>query len=232
MYYIQPGNTFGFTRNSDDAVRALKLRQDGLEDVLKKYGYGGEYPRKEVIITETNIPGKQFANNIGSPEAQRNYLLKLAVLGQKNHVSAIHPYCVWDNAEQNGNGWDYDYMGFYKPLPDAPGGTLRVNESGLAWRTASRTLKERKYDDAETAKLSLPKGVEGGAFHSSKTNDYVYVLWAKTSRDRNETASASYTFPTAIRANRLNVTAWNGTVSDINGRVITLTGSPVFIKCQ
>jgi hypothetical protein len=109
---------------------------------------------------------------------------------------------------------------------------LRINESGIAWRTASQTLKERKYDAAETAKLSLPAGIAGGAFHSTKTNDYVYVLWAMTSRDLSETASASFTFPTAIRANRLNITAWNGTVSEVNGRVITLTGSPVFIKCQ
>jgi Nucleosome-binding factor SPN, POB3 subunit len=153
------------------------------------------------------------------------------VLGQKNRISAIHPYSVWDNAEQNGSGWDYDYMGFYKPLPNVPGGNLRVNESGIGWRTASQTLKGYKYDATETAKLSLPAGIEGGAFYSGKSNDYIYVLWAKTTHDLSETASASFTFPTSIRANRLQITSWNGTGSEINGRATTLSGSPVFIKC-
>ena len=234
MYYLRSwGNgDWNHFRHSDAAAEAVINQMKAHEQVLKKYGYDGEYPRKEVIITETNIPGKQLGDNIGSPEAQRNYLVKVAVLGQKNRISAIHPFGVWDNAEQTGTGWEYDYMGFYKPLPDAPGGNLRINESGIAWRTASQTLRERKYDATETAKLSLPAGIAGGAFHSTKSNDYVYVLWAATSRDLSETASASFTFPTAIRANRLNITAWNGTVSEVNGRVITLTGSPVFIKCQ
>jgi hypothetical protein len=235
MYYLRAWNNsiggFDYFRHSDAAAEAVMGQLNMHEKVLKKYGYGGEYPRKEVIITETNIPGKQIDDNIGSPEAQRNYLVKVAILGQKNRISAIHPFAVWDDAEQNENGWDYAYMGFYKPLPDAPGGVLRMNESGTAWRTASWALRERKYDAAETAKLSLPTGIAGGAFHSTKSNDYVYVLWAKTTRDLSETVSANYSFPSSIRANRLNVTSWNGTVSDINGRAITLNGNPVFVKC-
>ena len=92
-------------------------------------------------------------------------------------------------------------------------------------------LKERKYDATETAKLLLPAGVEGGAFYSTISNDYIYVLWAKTSYDLSETASASFTFPTSIGANRLHTTSWNGAVTEINGKATTLSGSPVFIKC-
>ena len=223
---------FRYFRHSDAAVNALKSQLDEHKAVLSKYGYGSEYPAKEVIVTETNVPNKQLGENIGSPEAQRNYLVKAAVIGQKNRISGIYVYGPWDNAEQNGNGWEYDYMGLYKPLPYTPAGALRINESGIAWRTVSRMLRERRYDAVETAKLSLPAGIEGGAFHSTKTNDYVYVLWAITSTDLSESASANYTFPAAINAIGLNVISWDGNRTVINDRAITLTGSPVYIELR
>ena len=217
-------------RHSDAAANTLKLRLDDYDKVLKKYGYGKDFPAKEIIVTETNVPGKFLGEFIGSPEAQRNYLVKAAIIGQKNRISGIYVYGPWDNAEQGGNGGEYDYMGLYKPLPNTPSGVLRVNDSGIAWRTASQTLRERRYNQAETTKLSLPAGIDGGAFHSTKTNDYVYVLWAKTTKDLSETATANYTFPVTISGSRLNVTSWDGSTSTVNSRSITLSGSPVFIK--
>jgi len=222
---------FRHTRHSDAAANILKVSQDEFEEVLMKYGYGSEYPGKEVIVTETNIPGKQIGDHIGSPEAQRNYLVKAAITGQKNRISGIYVFGVWDDAEQHENSDEFHFMGLYKPLPNTPSGALRVNESGIAWRTMSRMLNERKYNQTETAKLSLPATIDGAAFHSTKTNDYIYVLWAKTSQDLSETASASYTFPASISFSKLNVTYWNGDNNEINGRTINLTGSPVFIKC-
>ena len=223
---------FRHFRHSDAAANALKGQLDEHVGVLTKHGYGGDYPAKEIIVTETNVPGKQTGDNIGSPEAQRNYLVKAAVIGQKNRISGIYVYGPWDNVEQNQNGGDYDFMGLYKPLPNTPAGTLRINDSGRAWRTASRMLQERRYSQAETSKLSLPAGIDGGAFHSTKTNDHVYVMWAKTATDLSEAASATFTFPASISASRLNVTSWDGNSSIINGRSITLSGSPVFIKIE
>jgi hypothetical protein len=228
MYYLR---SWLNNRHSDAAVEAFISHYKDLEKVLIKYEYGGKYPAKEVIVTETNVPSKHTGELIGSPEAQRNYLVKAAVVAQKNKISGIYVYGPWDNVEQSANGWEYDYMGFYKPLPNAPGGALRINESGVAWRTVSGMLKERKYNQTETLKLSLPAGIEGAAFHSTKTNDYVYVLWAKTSGDMNETASATFTFPASIRADKLNITSWDGTNTETNGGTINLTGSPVFVKC-
>jgi hypothetical protein len=232
MYYLRSWGDGGWNRfrHSDAAAEAVINQLKEHEKVLQKHGYGREYPAKEVIITETNIPSKQTGEFIGSVEAQRNYLIKAAVAGQKNRISGIYPYSVWDAREQHESGWDYDYMGFYKPLPGTPAGSIRINDSGIAWRTTSNMLHERKYNAAETVKLALPAGIEGGAFHSSRTNDFVYVLWAKTTRDLNETASATYTFPASISANRLNVTSWNNTTSTTNGKTVSLTGSPVFIK--
>ena len=234
MYYLRAWDNaiggFRQFRHSDAAVEAVINQLNEHETVLRKYGYGVEYQEKEVIITETNVPSKQIGEYIGSVEAQRNYLIKVAVVGQKNRIRGIYPFSVWDTREQNENGWEYDYMGFYKPLPSSPGDNLRVNDSGIAWRTVSSMLQGRTYDPAETAKLALPSTIEGGSFHSTRSNDYVYVLWAKTSRDLSETASVSYTFPASIRVNRLNVTSWNNTHSTINSATINLTGSPLFIK--
>jgi outer membrane lipoprotein-sorting protein len=233
MYYLRSwaGSGFNHFRHSDAAVDALINHQNEFDKVLRKHGYGGQYPTKEVIVTETNVPSKQVGEFIGSSQAQRNYLVKAAVMGQKNGISGIYPFCVWDGKEQWESGWEYDYMGFYKPLPNTPGGTLRINESGVAWRTVSRMLRERRYDATETTKLSLPSGVGGTAFYSAKTSDYIYVLWAKTTVDLSETASVAYTFPTSIVVNKMQITSWDGTSTEVNGRAINLTGSPVFVKC-
>jgi hypothetical protein len=169
MYYLRSWGNGGWNhfRHSDAATEAVINQLNEHETVLRKYGYGGKYPAKEVIITETNIPSKQVDDNIGSPEAQRNYLIKVAVVGQKNQIRGIYPFSAWDT------GNVFDYMDFYKMLPNVPGGNLQINDSGIAWHTASSMLKERKYDPTETAKLALPVGIEGGAFHSTRTNDYV-----------------------------------------------------------
>jgi hypothetical protein len=233
MYYLRAwDNTIGdfrLFRHSDAAVEALINMRNEYVDLLKKYGYGGEYPEKEIIVTETNVPGKQVGDYIGSPEAQRNYLVKAAIAGQKKGISGIYVYGPWDNAEQNQNGWDYDYMGLYKPLPETPSGTLRVNDSGIAWRTVSQTLRERRYDAVETDKLSLPSGVEGGAFYSEQSKDFIYVLWAKTSIDLNEAASIHYTF-SAYTVDQMTVTTWDAKQYVTDGNTIELSGSPVFVQ--
>ncbi|MDR1070376.1 MAG: Ig-like domain-containing protein, partial [Gracilibacteraceae bacterium] len=234
MYYLQKWGGPGFTyfRHSDAAVDAV-VRQNGLyADLLKKYGYDGlKYPAKEIIITETNTPSKRVGEFIGSEQSQRNYLIKMAVTAQQNGVSAIYPYCPWDFRELSENGQEYDYKGFYQPIPDAPGsGELRMHESGVGWRGVSRMLDERKYDAAETARLNLPATVGGGAFHSAAAGDHLYVLWAKTSRDLEETAAAAFTFPPSMNVTKMAVVSWDEKETTVAGGAISLTGDPVFIK--
>ncbi|MDR1096615.1 MAG: Ig-like domain-containing protein, partial [Tannerella sp.] len=181
--------------------------------------------------TETNTPSKQVGDYIGSEQSQRNYLIKLAVVARQNGISAIYPYCPWDFMELEENGQEYDYKGFYRPIPNAPGsGELRRHESGTGWRTMSRTLYERKYDAAETARLNLPPTVAGGAFHSSAAGDYVYVLWARTGRDRDETASATFTFPSTLNVAKMVSVSWDEKETAISGSAIRLTGDPVFVR--
>ena len=234
MYYLRNWNVLGWNhfRHSDAAVAAVKNQADVYVELLKKYGYGKGYPPKEMIITETNIPGKQFGEYIGSEAAQRNYLIKLAIVAQKERISAVYPFSVWDNYERNDpNGFEYDFMGFYLPIPDSPeGAQLRIHESGIAWRTTSRLLGNRKYDENETARLNLPSGIDGGAFYSADDHDYMYVLWAKTTKDLSEEASVSYSFPASMNVKQITSFAWNQKETIMNGTHLILTGSPVFIK--
>ena len=236
MYHLKKWDRTGFKyfRHSDAAVAVFTDQADVYAELLKKYGYGRGYPLKEMIVTETNIPNRQVGEFIGSEEAQRNYLVKLAVVAQKKRIGGIYPYCPWDFKEQDDNsGAEYDYKGFYMPIPDSPqDAPLRMHESGVAWRTTSRLLAERTYDENETARLHLPPEIDGGAFCSATTNDFIYVLWAKTTKDMSEETSASYTFPEVMNIKEMTVIDWDEKETDVTGNVIKLTGSPVFIKMK
>jgi len=233
MYSLRSFGVTGWShfRHSDAAVAAVENQTNTHLEVLNKHGYGRGYPLKEMIITETNVPNKQVGDYIGSETAQRNYLIKLAVASQKRNIRGVYVYGPWDNLEQNAQGAEYDYKGFYMPLPDSPeGAKLRMHESGIAWRTTSRLLGERKYDIKETAGLNLPSQIDGAAFYSATARDYIYVLWAKTTKDLSEEASATYRFPVSMEVNKMTSISWNQQQTDINGNTVQLTGSPVFIK--
>ena len=78
-------NGFEQYRYSDRAVQGVFKQKTGFETVLNKYGYNGEtYPKKHFIITESNIPAKEFGDFMGSYEAQRNFLMKCLVKSQEN----------------------------------------------------------------------------------------------------------------------------------------------------
>jgi hypothetical protein len=221
------------SRHSDAATEVVIDLKNSFMDLLRKYGYdGAKYPGKEYILTETNIPSKAVGDNIGSAAAQRNFLVKTAIVGQQNQLSGIYVFGVWDDVETYQNGSEYEYMGLFKPIPETPSGSVRINDSGIAWRTASRRLANRKYDAAATARLSLPSDIAGGAFYSQASKDFIYVLWAKTTRDRNETASATYTFPSSFNVKSVRVISWDEKETTTNGNKVALTGSPVFINVQ
>jgi hypothetical protein len=139
-------------------------------------------------------------------------------------------YGAYDNCEHTDHCGEYDYKGLYKVPPKTPGTPLRTNESGVAWRTMSRNLRHKKYDEIESGKLNLPLNVDGGAFASQDGQEYTYVLWAKTSKDRDETASSIYTFPSWMNVVQMTVMAWDETETTIVGNTVHLTGTPVLIR--
>ena len=233
MYYLRSWGNGGFDhfRHTDAAIASVERQTDEYTEILEKYGYGRQFPAKPMIITETNVPSRQFGDWIGSIEAQRNYLLKLAVAAQRKGIVGVHVYGPIDDAERDAaNANEFNFMGFYKPLPATPtAAPLRMNESGVAWRTASRMLGGRKYDAAETARLNFPPTVDGGAFYSTSAQNYVYALWAKTSRDLNESASTIYSFPAMMNVVSMRRVGWDENVTGVSGNTITLGGTPVFI---
>ncbi|MDR1278966.1 MAG: Ig-like domain-containing protein [Treponema sp.] len=92
-----------------------------------------------------------------------------------------------------------------------------------------KNLGNTGYDAAESGKLSLPPQVDGGAFRSAD-GTYIYVLWAKTTVDMDETASAQYSFPPETGVSYMAVTAWDGTETTIDGNTVPLTGTPVLVR--
>ena len=234
MYHLRSwaGTGFRHYRNSDDAAATVIDRKNTMFSLMAKYGYGAEYPAKEVIITEVNVPSKSVSGYLGSQETQRNFAIKLAVLSQVNGIAGVYIYGAWDGQEANSSSTDpFDYMGLYKPLPNRPGQQLRPNESGIAWRTMTSLIGDYRYNATQTAILNLPSTVEGAAFYSDKVKDYIYVLWAKTSeKDMSEDASVEYTFPAAIGANNIFYKQWDNNKFSVTGSRITLKGDPFFIK--
>jgi uncharacterized protein YjdB len=144
-------------------------------------------------------------------------------------IAAVYIYGPHDNKERDENGGEYEYKGFYKPPPTSPGLPLRFNESGIAWRSMSRNLHDKKYDRAASASLALPAGVDGGVF-SAPGKESVYVLWAKTSKDRDESAQISYTVPASLNVSQMAVTAWDETETTVSGNTVQLSGTPSLIR--
>jgi len=73
-------------------------------------------------------------------------------------------------------------------------------------------------------------GIDGGAFYSKAARDFIYVLWAKTTKDLSEEASAAYSFPASMGVKEMTSITWNQNEIRINGNTVQLTGSPVFIR--
>jgi hypothetical protein len=235
MYYLRVWEGGGWvdTRHSDAAAKALANQTLSYAELLKKYGYGIKYPAKEMIVTETNLPNKATPGEaMGSQQAQRNYLMKAAIVGQKLHIRGIYPFGVWDGKAQGDEGDAYDFMGFYERLPERPDMPVKVNASGIGWRTTSQWLGGRSYDEGETRRLVLPEGVEGGAFYSEAAKDYVYALWAKTTTDLSEEASLSFRFPASMNVQEITSTDWEGKQTLVLGDTLQLGGTPLFVQTK
>ena len=78
--------------------------------------------------------------------------------------------------------------------------------------------------------MNLPASIDGAAFKDAQ-NQYTYVLWAKTTQDQSEAASAIYAFPGSIASGSMEARDWNysstGITNQVNSQNIALTGSPI-----
>jgi hypothetical protein len=228
-------NGFQHFRHSDRAVQGVFKKKKNFEDVLNKYGYNGKtFPKKQFIITESNIPAKVKGEFMGSYEAQRNFLLKALIKSQVNGLLQFHPYSIGEivSAEKMEN--EFDLMGMYYPLTNTPVKDCHPTQQGWANKTISTLLSGYIYDSLETNRLNLTPDIDGAAFRKKNENTIVYCLWAKTKNDQSEQTSAVYSFPDLLSIIQVQRMDWSfsttGDVKIIDSKLIVLTGAPTFYK--
>ena len=227
-YHVYPMYDLGNNRHSDAAAAAVVNHKKDFQEVLERYAYdGSSHPEKTFIVTEVNIPRKAIGDYVGGNEVQRNFLIKAAVVAQRAGISALYIFGPAENTPLAQVTEPYQAMGLYQRLGATPY-EATITPGGTAWRTVSYLLRTRHYDVAASAALALPDNVDGGAFYDHEQEDYIYVLWAKTS-GTSETASANYTFPTALGIDRATQFDWQQQERTVTGTV-ELTGAPIFIK--
>ncbi|WP_353184086.1 hypothetical protein [Parapedobacter lycopersici] len=227
-YHVYPMYSLGNNRNSDAAAAAVIHLKDEFQAVLDKYAYNGTAnPEKTFIVTETNVPRKAIGSYVGGDEVQRNFLIKAAIAAQKAGISGLYIYGPSENVPLAQATDPYQVMGFYQQITSGPY-QATITPGGIAWRTVSGLLGSRQYDPAATAALQLPSNVDGGAFYGAADDDYLYVLWAKTS-NASETAAAQYSFPASLAIKTATQSDWENKQTRVTN-TISLTGSPVFIK--
>lgn len=231
---------FDYFRHSDKAVQAMLDQKTKLDNVLKKFGYDGTvFPEKIWIITETNIPRKTYADAtwIGSPEAQRNFVIKAFVKAQMNNIVQLYTYKLGDDTDELESispKQGMDLMGMFYNLNKATPTTAKITPAGVATKSLTWLIHGSVYDPDKTLALNLSaSGADGAAF--TKGNETYYVLWAKTTLDRNETASVQYTLPGTPAAGSM-MYSWDYSSTNkgqaLTANTITLTGSPVVLKAD
>jgi len=239
-YWSNAANGFVYERQSDKAAEKFVETKNKFDSILRIYGYDGvQKPKKLFICTETNIASASFDGYIGSDVAQTNYVIKTMVLSQKNDIKQTYFFVLGDGRKASEATGSFDMMGLFESLTDngpisgGPGYRQKIKSSGKAFKTVANLLYKAKYDPVRTAALNLPHAIEGGAFLDS-TGRYRYVLWARTTGDWNENASATFAFPAALGvAPNMEVRAYDwsftGATSIVNSNSVPLTGTPVFL---
>ncbi len=223
---------FDYYRHSDAAALGILKTKNEFQTVLTKFGYtGGTFPEKLWIITECNVPRKGFSGQWGSPLIQRNFTMKAYYESVKNNFIQNHFYKIADDIEESKATDDFDVMGFYLKPDYGRGFQQDVTEEGIALKTCTDVLFGRVYDASKTAQMNLPNNVKGGAF-KGKDGSFAYMLWAETTIDKSEEATATYSFPTPF-GTFFSKKEWNYGYShraaNINGQGISLSATPVFI---
>ncbi|MEM6965580.1 MAG: lectin-like protein, partial [Bacteroidota bacterium] len=230
---------FEYFRHSDRGADGLIDKRVLRDGTLAGYGYDGiTYPKKIWTLTEYNVPNAPFPdfNNtnemfFGSVEGARNFIMKSFVVAMKEGFVQIHPYQLGERATAANSVGSFDQMGFFENLNVVTHFNQVILEQGIGYKTTTDMLFEKEYDAAKTTEMNIPANMNGGAFKNS-LGQYTYVLWAKTTVDQSEFASASYTFPASMNIGNLDRMNWDfgytGITSNVTSQNIQLDASPTF----
>ncbi len=224
---------FDYSRHSDAAALDPERSKNFFEDVAKTYGYDGKkMPKKIYLITETNVPRKEFGDFFGSDDVQKNWIIKTYVNCAKNNFLQMHVFKLAEETSYDKAANEFDLMGLYKNIHYSNKLHPELNDEGIAYSTASKILFGKIYDTARTAALNLPASDVGGAFRDSN-NVYTYVIWAKTTIDKSESASAQYSFPSSLALDTLYQQNWDFSktkkITLSGGKNIALSATPIFL---
>ncbi len=219
---------FEYFRHSDAAVQEVVDHKYRFQDVLEQYGYdGSNYPEKEFIITESNLPRVAFDEYIGSEMAQTNFLMKMQLACLENGIRQFHVYKTAESKSEANMSTSFHAMGFYKDLDETPPSSEVELECGIGSAMMTNQIEGWNYSEDFTAKLNLPDDIGGGVLENGKI-----VIWAKTSIDQSEEASASYTFPDFWGSSliRLDWNEYGQTGITIPLENVSLTSRPSFFE--
>ena len=221
-----------FERHSDRAADGIVTRRIEFEEVLANYGYDGNtFPLKPSIITEVNLPRKQFSDYIGGIDVQINYIVKAFIKAKTNNVFVIHPYNMIERDDYETASSEFGVMGMYEKF-NTPGEQVPTGEA-IAYKTTSDLLYETEYDVGQTMAMQLPDGVRGHAF-KTKEGAYIYALWAETNIDFSEEAEAIYSFPENLGIDSLTLVRWdyarNPQNSLVSSKDLVLDARPIFLQ--
>lgn len=224
---------FDYFRHTDMAITSIAMTKDTFQSVLSQYGFDGkQYPQKEWIITEINVPRKVFGEYIGGDTVQVNFIIKAFVEAAKNEIRQMHVYDLAESFYINEAVNEFQVMGLFQRLYETEPYNEIINNIGIAYRTASQLLKHGRYDAARSAGMQAPPGVAAYAF-LMPDGFYTYVLWARTTTDRSEHASGNYQFPGAWDIQQATVYRWDYTATQVSQPLtptsILLDGTPIFI---
>ncbi|MEM1327841.1 MAG: PKD domain-containing protein [Bacteroidota bacterium] len=232
-YWDSETNQFAYERHSDAAANGVLRVKNNMQNILDKHGYNGEqYPEKLWTITEINIPRRNFNDFIGGDEAQCNFMMKAYVNCAVNDFIQMHVYSLGEQLFEETASYEFDLMGLYKRLRGTAPMSHEQTNAGIGYQTTSELLYGTTYDSERTAALEAPTGVKAYAFRDVE-GEYVYVLWAETKIDNEETANATYRFPRSLWQNNFTLHEWDFAVEKnaqtIDNNRLQLNASPIFI---
>lgn len=226
---------FVYFRHTDAAVQGVLNLRNRFEEVLFKYGYNGtQFPEKEWIITESNVPRKPLNRGFGTDEVQRNFIIKALIESQKHNIHQFHIFTLGDKMEYETakNVYDeYHIMGLFKNMFKAKAYNQQPNDVGVAYKTTSELLYGKRFDHAAFERMKLPEGINGGAF-KGEDNKMVYVFWAETRTDKSESSLRVVNFKDLLGISKFIKKDWNFAITNdstaVDARYVSLTGAPSF----
>jgi hypothetical protein len=229
-----------YSRHTDMAADGIDWVINNFETVYNNRGYNGiTYPKKKWIITECNVPRESFSPNVfgenhnfGSDEVQRNFWAKAWVRAVKSGILQIHPYALTEErTPTQAANYEFQRMGMYNL--NASGDASTKTDGAVSLNTTTLQLSNKTYNAARTTAMNLPSTVNGAAFLDN-SGAYTYVIWAKTTTDRSEVATGTYSFPTSFNIGTMTKRAWDNSLTNatatVSSQSIALTGSPIFLN--